>query len=225
MMKKLARLVSCLGLLGTIVTALVVLACSLFAVREVTALFSRCFASNPPKIMAGGAATVETFKAKFQYKPLIIFDNDIIVMPPEDGRYVLPDGTQLPDSKYAKMELQYSGYAEYVVDLDISSKTVETNAEGRVVSVRLRRPCCTHDDVKWVDSANALRNIEGSDKRWVEWYRNHEPQFVTAYIHRNANTEENRKIAEEQTRCMVNAMIGGFAADSKQGVVIKWLDN
>ena len=213
------------GPLGCIVAVCVVLACVVFVAWGVVGFFSKMATHSPPVIKAGGSAAIVKFEAKFQYKPLIIFDNDLIIMPPEDGSITLRDGTALPDREFARMELQYSGYAEYVVDLDISSETVETNAEGRVVSVRLRRPRCSRDNVKWTHGPNEWRKIEGSDDEWVEWYRDHEAQFVTASLHRNANTDENRKAAEEQTRRMVNALIGGFAVDPKQGVEIKWIDD
>ena len=125
------------------------------------------------------------------------------------------------------METEYRGFAEYVVDLNVSPETLETNAAGKVVSIKLYRPRCPFESVKWTDATrtNRWRRIEGSDERWKKWYKEHEAQFIAASIHRNANTPENQQLAEEQTRRMVNSMIGDFAVDPKQGVEIKWLDN
>ena len=221
-MKTLKAIVSFLGPLGTIVAVLAASVGVTFVLRSTVRGVSEFFA---PKVIerVGGDAVIQRVDAKFQYKPLIIYDSDILILPLQN--HALPDGTQPPDENFAKMETEYRGFAEYVVDLNISQSTLETNAAGKVVSIKLYRPRCPFENVKRIPSTNRWRRIEGSDERWKEWYKAHEEQFITASIHRNANTPENRRIAEEQTRRMVNSMIGDFAVDPKQGVEIKWLDN
>ena len=223
-MKTLKAFVSFLGPLGTIVAVLAASVGVTFVLRSTVRGVSEFFA---PKVIerVGGDGVIQRVETKFQYKPLIIFDSDILILPLQN--HALPDGTQLPDESFARMETEYRGFAEYVVDLNISQSTLETNAAGKVVSIKLYRPRCPFDTVKWIDatSTNRWRRIEGSDERWTNWYKEHEAQCITASIHRNANTPENRQIAEEQTRRMVNSMIGDFAVDPKQGVEIKWLDN
>lgn len=223
-MKILKTIKSILGPLGTVVFALMALVGVTFILRSTVRSVSEFFT---PKIIerVGGDAFIQRVESKFQYKPLIIFDSDILILPIKG--HALPNGQQPPDKEFAKMESEYRGSAEYVVDLNISPETLETNAAGKVVSIKLYRPRCPFESVKWIDalSTNRWHRIIGSDERWTKFYKKHEAQFITASIHRNANTPENRQIAEEQTQRMVNTMIGGFAVDPAQGVKIKWLDN
>ena len=223
-MKMLKTITSILGPLGTVVTVLVTLVGMTLILRSTVRSAWEFFT---PKITkrVGGDAVIQRVEKKFQYKPLIIFDSDILIMPLKG--HAMQDGLQLPDEKYARMESQYRGYAEYVVDLNVSPETLETNTEGKVVSIKLYRPRCPVENIKWIDATrtNRWHRITGSDKRWCNFYKDQEAQFITASIHRNANTPENRQIAEEQTQRMVNTMIGGLAADPTQGVKIKWLDN
>ena len=227
-MKKLfGTILSLFGPLGTVVAILAALAClSLFA-RSAVRSFSQ-FVTPVIVEESGGDAIIQKFEAKFQYKPLLVFDSDIIVLPSrEEGGDILPNGEKTPARKYARMELQYSGYAEYVVDLDISPENVKTNEEGKIVSIQLHRPRCPLSSVKWMDAADQDRwfKIDGTDDEWKEFYQMHVGQFVTACIHKNANTDANRRIAEKQTLNMVNAMIGTFIANPSIGVEIVWLDN
>ena len=57
----------------------------------------------------GGSAVITKFETAFQYKPLIIFDSGIIVMPEKDEGDVWADGTKLPTRQQASFELEYRG--------------------------------------------------------------------------------------------------------------------
>ena len=228
-MKMIKAIVSFLGPLGTAVAVLAASVGVTLILRSTVRSVSEFFT---PKVTerVGGDAVIQRVETKFQYKPLIVFDSDILIIPCKELRdWPLPNypKMKLPDEKFAKMETEYRGFAEYVVDLNISPETLETNAAGKVVSIKLYRPRCPFENVKLMDaqSTNRWRMIKGSDKRWTKLYKDHEAQIITANIHANANTPENRQIAEEQTRRMVNTMIGDFAVDPVQGVEIKWLDN
>lgn len=227
-MKKLfLRLVSLLGPLGTGAAVLAVVALSSLGLRGVVRSISRIFT---PVVVeeSGGNAVIRNFEAKFQYRPLVVFDAGIIVMPRKEDGEDFSDGkdlqTHLPARSFARMVAQYSGYAEYVVDIDISSSDVITNATGKIVSIRLNRPRCPIGNVRSTDATDPERLfiIDGTDDEWKAFYERHYAQFVTAAIHAKANTLENRKTAEEQTRFLVNAMIGDFAADPLNGVEIIW---
>ena len=163
-MKTLKAIVSFLGPLGTIVAVLAASVGVTFVLRSTVRGVSEFFA---PKVIerVGGVAVIQRVDAKFQYKPLIIYDSDILILPLQN--HALPDGTQPPDESFAKMETEYRGFAEYVVDLNISQSTLETNAAGKVVSIKLYRPRCPFETVKWIDGTNTnrWRRIEGSDER------------------------------------------------------------
>lgn len=223
-MKKLfSSLLSLLGPIGTCAVVMATMAVAAYPVRGLVRSISRAFT---PKIIeeSGGSAVIRKFEAKFQYKPLIVLDSDIIVLPRKDEGDVLPDGTKLPTRKQASLELEYRGYAEYVVDLDISEENVKTNGEGKVVSVQIAIPHCPFESVRWQNSSasNCWSRIEGMDERWVSWYQRQMGQFVAARIHSRANTDANLQIAKEQTRRMVNAMVGTLAEDPSKGVAIIW---
>lgn len=223
-MKKLfSSLLSLLGPMGTCAALMATMAVASFPVRGLVRSISRAFT---PEVIeeSGSSAVMRKFEAKFQYKPLIVLDSDIIVRPRKDEGEVLSDGTKLPTRKQASLELEYRGYAEYVVDLDISEEDVMTNGEGKVVSVQIALPRCPCESVRWQNSSasDCWSRIEGTDSQWVSWYQRHMGQFVTASIHSRANTDANLQIAKEQTRLMVNAMVGTLAADPLKGVDVIW---
>ena len=227
-MKKLVkRLVTLFGPIGTCAVGLAGVAVALLFARGLVGHMSDLLT---PEIVesSGGDAVVKKIEAKFQYKPLIICDGGILVVPSkEEGGDVWPDGSISPPRKRGRLVSQYRGYAEYVVDLEISSDNVKTNEFGEILSVQLKRPRCPYDSIRWVDAAdtNRLFIIDGTDSEWKSFYERHLPQLITARIRSNADTLQNREEAERQTRRMVSAMIGDLAADPVKGVEIDWIDN